>query len=331
MAFLLVAIETDEGLTGQSLVFAFDPRHAEVLRPMVAFLGEEISGEDPTNPGRVWEKLWARAGSFGRAGVAMVGASAIDRACWNLAAQAAGRPIHRLLGSVRDSVPVYGSALWLFRTIDELTADATDLVARGFRGIKMRVGKPRLEDDVDRVRAVRQVIGPDIALMVDANKRFTPDHAIRLGRRLEPFDLTWFEEPVPAHDLAGSARVAAALDTPIASGESEYTRHGFRALIEAKAADVLMPDISRVGGVTELVKVIHLAEAFDLPVSPHHYPYESIHVLASAPNGTWVEDVPWFSTVYQRPLELVDGRVSLPDEPGGIGLDPEAIERYRVS
>jgi L-alanine-DL-glutamate epimerase-like enolase superfamily enzyme len=330
MGVLHVVLETDTSLAGETVVVAFDPRHVDVVRPMVDLLGEEVIGEDPTATERIWQRLLARAGSFGRSGVAMIGVSAIDRVCWSVAAQAAGRPIHRLLGGVRDSVPVYGSGLWLFQTTDELIAEARTLVQRGFGGIKMRIGKARMDEDVERVRAVRDAVGPDIALMVDANKRFTVDHAIRLGRRLEPCNLAWFEEPVQAHDLSGSARVAAALDTPVASGESEYTVHGFRAMLEAGAADILMPDISRIGGVTGILKVAHLAEAFDVPVSPHHHPYESIQVLGGIANGTWLESVPWFDGLYEEPLAPVDGRVDLPDDPVGFRLDLEALERLRA-
>jgi L-alanine-DL-glutamate epimerase-like enolase superfamily enzyme len=330
VGFLHVAVDTDAGLAGESVVFALEPRHLDVFRAMVAFLGQEVAGDDPTATGRIWQKLWTRIAAFGRSGVAMVGVSAIDRACWSLAAQAAGRPIHRLLGGVRDSVPVYGSALWLSRTTEELVADAAALLGQGFRGIKMRVGKARLEEDVERVAAVRAAIGPDVALMVDANKRFTANHAIRLGRRLEPYDLTWFEEPVEAHDLAGSARVAAALDTPVASGESEFSPAGFRALLERGAADIVMPDIARVGGLTGLLKAAHLADAFGVPLSPHHYPYESCQVLGGISGGTWLEHVPWFDDIYRDRLELVEGRLVLPADPAGFRLDADAIERYRV-
>jgi L-alanine-DL-glutamate epimerase-like enolase superfamily enzyme len=330
VGFLHVAVDTDEGLVGESIVFAFDPRHLDVYRAMVSFLGQQVAGDDPTSTERIWQKLLAAAGPFGRSGVSMVGVSAIDRACWSLAAQSAVRPIHQLLGVVRDTVPAYGSGLWLSRTVDQLIADAADMLRAGFRGIKMRIGKAHLEEDVERVRAVRAAIGPDIALMVDANKRLTVDHAVRLGRRLEQFELAWFEEPVQAHDLAGSARVAAALDTPIASGESEYTRSGFRAILEARAADILMPDISRIGGVTEMMRVARLAEAYDVPVTPHHYAYECIQVLAAVANGTWLEVVPWFSTIYRDQLQIVDGRVAVPNSTGGFDLDPVAIERYRV-
>jgi L-alanine-DL-glutamate epimerase-like enolase superfamily enzyme len=197
--------------------------------------------------------------------------------------------------------------------------------------MKMRLGKPRLEEDVERVRAVRAAIGPDIALMADANQGFTVDHAIRLGRKLEDFDLTWFEEPVAAYDLAGSAQVAAALDTPIASGETEYARYGFRDMLQARAADVLMPDLGRVGGVSEFVKVAHMADALDIPVSSHIYTEQSLALVASLGNATYLEHMPWFGGLFRERLELVDGRAMVPERPGfGFTFDPDAIDRWRL-
>jgi L-alanine-DL-glutamate epimerase-like enolase superfamily enzyme len=195
----------------------------------------------------------------------------------------------------------------------------------------MRLGKPRLEDDVERVRAVRQAIGPDIALMADANQGFGVDHAIRLGRRLEEFDLAWFEEPVPAYDLEGSARVAAALDTPIASGETEYARYGFRDMLSAKAADVLMPDLGRVGGVSEFVKVAHMADAVDVPISSHIYSEQSLTLMAALGNGTYLEHMPWFDSLFREKLEMKDGMTVVPERPGfGFTFDRDAVERYRL-
>ena len=166
--------------------------------------------------------------------------------------------------------------------------------------------------------------------MADANQGFTVDHAIRLGRRLEAFDLAWFEEPVPAYDLEGSARVAAALDTPIASGETEYARYGFRDMLPMKAADVLMPDLGRVGGVSEFVKVAHMADALDVPVSSHIYTEQSVMLVAALGNATYLEHMPWFGGLFREKLEMRDGMIVVPERPGfGFTFDFDAIERYR--
>jgi L-alanine-DL-glutamate epimerase-like enolase superfamily enzyme len=328
---LVVLVHTDQGVTGESLLYAFNSAQLAVLASAVSALAAGVVGEDPRYTQRLWQRLWRASSGSGRAGVTIVAISALDRACWDIAGQVLDEPLYRIFGAYRDEVPVYASGLWLSQSTDGIVADAHDFIHAGFGGIKMRVGKARIADDVDRVRAVRDAIGPDVPLMVDANKRLTVEHAIRLGRRLEDLNLAWFEEPLPEHDLVGSSRVAAALDTPIASGESVYTRYGFRALVQARGADVLMPDLARVGGYTEMLKVVHLAEAYDLPISPHHHPYESIHVLASAPNGTLLEYVPWFDALYAARPEVRDGHMKVPQGPGtGIRIDPEAVERFRT-
>jgi L-alanine-DL-glutamate epimerase-like enolase superfamily enzyme len=329
---LLVFLDTDEGITGESLLFAFDPGALGVLDEMVRFLAPEVIGEDPQYTERIWQRLWQKTSFLGHQGVAVLGLSAFDRACWDIVGKTQGRPLYKIFGACRDSAPAYASGLWLALSIDELIAEARGYIDDGFRAMKMRIGTPRLEDDVERVRAVRDAIGADVDLMVDANRRFTVDHAIRLGRRLEAFDLAWFEEPVAAHDLAGSARVAAALDVPIASGEGEFTRYGFKAMLDHKAADILMPDMGRVGGLTEMLKVAHMAEAYDIPVTPHSFPQESMQVVGSIPNGTYVECLPWFAPLYRDRIAITEGRLAISQSPGnGSPLDPEAIERYRIS
>jgi L-alanine-DL-glutamate epimerase-like enolase superfamily enzyme len=185
---------------------------------------------------------------------------------------------------------------------------------------------PDPRQDAERVRAVRQAIGPGIRLMADANQGLNEAQAIRLGRMLEEYDLTWFEEPLPAWDLEGVARVAAALDTPIASGETEYTRYGFRGMLALRSADVLMPDLQRVGGVSEFMRVGHMAESHDVPVSSHLFPETSIQVLGALANAIYLEYMPWFSSLYRERLEFVDGDAVVPERPGwGFTLDPRRI------
>ncbi len=262
----------------------------------------------------------------------MLAQSAVDMALWDLRGKLAGLPVHKLIGARRSSVPAYASAgLWLSSSIDELQREAVGFVEQGFRAVKMRLGKPTPMEDAARVRAVREAVGLGVALMADANQQLTVDQAIRLGRLLDAYVLTWFEEPLPAYDLVGVARVAAALDTPIASGETEYTRYGFRRMLELKSADVLMPDLQRVGGVTEFLRVGHMADAFDVPVSSHLFPEMSIQVLAALGNATWLEHMPWFSPLYAGGLELQNGEFLVPEAPGwGIPLDHTAIAHYRA-
>ena len=328
---VLVFVDIDEGITGESFLWTFGTKRLDVLNSMVLSLKADVLGEDPHDTERIWRKLWSELGFFGVEGISVFGLSAIDRACWDAVGKSAGKPLYKLLGAYRDEVPTYAGGFWLQQSIDELVKDAKDFVRKGYRAMKMRIGKPRMEEDIERVRAVRQAIGPDINLMVDANQRFTVEHAIRLGRKLEELNIAWFEEPVPAYDLEGSARVAAALDVPIASGENVYTRYGFRRMLEMKAADILMPDLIRVGGITELLKMAHMAEAYDVPVTPHLFPEESMHLVGAIPNSTYVENMDWFSPLYKERIELKSGLIVLPQRPGfGFTFDPDVIERYRL-
>lgn len=327
---VLVFVETDAGLVGENLVFTVNNQRFPVLHEMVRSLAPLIVGQDPAFSGRFWRQAWREINFLGHKGVPVMGISAIDGALWDLRAKAAGLPLHRLLGACRETVPAYHSGgLWLSAGIDDLQQQARGFLDQGFRAMKMRLGMATIRKDIERVRAVRDAVGADVALMADANQQLTLDRAIRLGRALEEFGLTWFEEPLPAYDLEGVARVAAALDTPIASGETEYTRYGFRQMLELKSADVLMPDLQRVGGVTEFMKVAHMADAHDVPVSSHLFPEMSLPVLAALGNATYLEYMPWFSPLYRERIEFRDGAAVVPERAGwGFSFDPKAVRSY---
>ncbi len=332
LGVVLVHLETDAGVVGENLVFTLNDKRVAVLDEMVRSLASLVVGRDPAFTSRFWHDAWIDINFVGHKGVPVMGISAIDGALWDIRGKATGLPIYRLIGAHRDRVPAYASGgLWLSSSIAELQAEAAGFMQAGFRAVKMRLGKPDATEDVERVRAVREAVGPGIKLMADANQQLTVDRAIRLGRKLEAFDLTWFEEPLPAYDLEGVARVAAALDTPIASGETEYTRYGFRQMLELKSADVLMPDLQRVGGVTEFVRVAHMAAAFDVPVSSHLFSEMSLQVLAGLSNATYLEHMPWFGALYRDGLVMEAGEAVVPERPGwGVTFDPAAVARYRV-
>ena len=327
LGVLATLVETDDGLTGEHVSITLHGRHLRVLDEMIQSLVPLVLGRDPRSSTAFWDDAWRQNNFIGHKGVSVMGISALDGALWDLRGKAAGLNISALIGQARTAVPTYASGgLWLDRSIDELQSEAASFVAQGFRAVKMRLAPGPLPATEARVRAVREAIGPEILLMADANQQLTEPEAIRMGRMLEAYSLTWFEEPLPAWDLAGIARVAAALDTPIASGETEYTRYGFRDMLELRSADVLMPDLQRVGGVTEFVRVAHLAAAFDIPVSSHLFPEMSLSVLAGLSNATFLEHMPWLSPLYRQQLELRDGAVIVPDRPGwGFDLDLTAF------
>lgn len=327
---VLIDVETDAGLTGSTYLWAYNEAGALALRYVLADLAEVVIGQDPFFTTRMYRQMWTRLTQWGRKGLSIIALSGIDMALWDIIAQAAGRPLAHVLGAAADRVPAYASeALWMIDDLDQLQREAGELVERGFRAMKMRLGRPKPSDDVAAVRAVREAIGPDITLMIDANQGWEPNYAIRIGRRLEEFDLSWIEEPVPHDDLTGHSRIAAALDTPIASGEKLYTPQGFRDAIEARAFDILMPDAERIGGVTGWMRTAALAEAWNLPICSHLFPEVSVHLVAASPTACFFEHMPWTEELFQEGLELRDGQALVPDRPGiGFTWNETAVRAY---
>lgn len=327
---ILVTVHTDEGISGENLIFTLNNRRTKVLVQMVEDLADVIVGFDAGHIAAFWARAWTSINFLGHQGVSVVGISAIDGALWDALGKARNMPIYRMLGGAKSRIPAYHSGgLWLDRSIEALVDEALGFKQAGWKAMKMRLGLADPREDIARVRAVRDAIGPDIRLMADANQGKTESEAIRLGRMLEEFNLTWFEEPLPAWDLAGLARVAQALDTPIASGETEYTRYGFRRMLELRSADILMPDLQRVGGVSEFVRVAHMAESHDVPVSSHLFPETSLQVLGGLSNSIFLEYMPWFSPLYNESLEFENGDAIVPERPGwGFTFNRERAQNH---
>ena len=328
---VLTFLDTDEGLTGEGLVLSINNRRLSVIHEMIRQLEDLVIGMDPRLGGSLNARAWKELNFLGYEGVSIVGLAAIDNALWDLRGKAAGLNVAHLIGACRPAQPTYASGgLWLGSSIDDLQMEAAGFVERGFKAMKTRVGPTDPEKMVERVAAVREAIGPDIGLMVDANQQMSVKQAIRIGRMMEEFNLTWFEEPVICHDHEGEAQIAAALDTPIASGETVYTHRGILQMLEARSADVLMPDLQRMGGPTEFLKAGHLCEAYHIPCASHLFSEMSLALLASLPGGYYLEHMPWFESLYKERIELdANGHAVVPDRPGwGFSFDPEAIVRF---
>ena len=329
---VLTFLDTDEGITGEGLVFSINNRRLSVIHEMIRQLEDLVVGMDPRIGGSLNARAWKELNFLGYEGVSIVGLAAVDNALWDLRGKAAGLNVAHLIGACRTAQPTYASGgLWLGSSIDALQKEAVGFVKRGFKAMKTRVGATDPEKMVERVAAVREAIGPDIGLMVDANQQMSVKQAIRIGRMMEELNLTWFEEPVICHDHEGEAAISAALDTPIASGETVYTHRGIHRMLEARSADVLMPDLQRMGGPTEFLKAGHLCEAYHIPCASHLFPEMSLSLLASLPGGYYLEHMPWFESLYKEHIELdANGDAIVPDRPGwGFGFDPAAIERFK--
>lgn len=330
----LLKIETDENVVGIGL-----GTPGSIVKATIEHLKPLLIGEDPLNVERLWHKMWVPK-LIGRRGITTRAISAIDIGLWDIRAKVAGMPLYKLLGGYQDSVPTYvaGGYYEDDKGLKELAQEMESYVEMGARGVKMKVGAVSIREDVERVRAVREAIGPDIKLLIDANCAYKTHEAIQFARRIEDFDPFWFEEPISPDNYDGHRRIADSTIVPIATGENEYTRYGFRDLIAAGGVAVFNADAKILGGVTEWMKVNALAQAHEIDVAPHGSQDIHVHLVACASNGLILEFYPerihpLASTMYHHTLELNhDGTVSPPDVPG-IGVDPnyEVLEQYRIA
>jgi len=327
---VLVTVRTDSGIHGISYLYALGKSRCRVLQAMVEDLGQLLLGEDPHYPERIWKKLWMDLEFLGHSGVATFGLAALDVAVWDIFGKAVGLPLYKLLGGYRDRVKACNArGLWLSNTVEELRYDAVTFLEEGFQAIKMRVGKEDPQEDLARVRAVREAIGDDADLMVDASQGWTPDSAIQMGRRLEEFNIFWLEEPVPASDVDGLGKVSAALEVPVAAGHTSFGKGDVRDLVERRAVDVLTLDLQHSAGITEWKKAAAIAEAWGIPVAAHLFPHIHLHLMAHVPNGLLIEHVPWWDALFIDPPKVRHGFLEAPDRPGlGLELDQAALERY---
>jgi L-alanine-DL-glutamate epimerase-like enolase superfamily enzyme len=331
--FVTLELRTDEGLTGVGLTF-FGGALTGALKAAVDALADLAVGEDPTRVEALAAKAQAAAGSAGPGGIYMLALSAVDIACWDLRGKAEGKSVAQLLGGLRDRVPTYASgALLRQHPVDYLAQAGPRLVSMGFRQMKMQCGsEPTVSASVERVRVMRESIGPDVDLMCDINQLWSVPHAIRVGDAIEHYGLFWLEDPVAHDDFPGLAAVADALVMPIAAGEYHYGIVPFRHLLESRSVDVVMIDLLRVGGITQWMKVAGMAQAFNRPVVSHLIPEIHVHLVAGIPNGLTVEYMPWTYRLWTDfPSVGLDGMLQVPSAPGlGLEFSAEALSRYAV-
>ncbi len=327
---VLLSLETDQGLVGESYVFTINALRLRVFDEMINGLEHQVIGRNPHYVSAIWQNIWNEINPTGHKGVTISALSAIDTACWDLIGKSANKPLHHLFGACRDRVKTYASGgLWLSQSIEELQTDAHRFIEQGFRAMKIRVGSTDMNTDVQRVKAVRECIGDDIELLADANQALNVKQAIRLGRALEPYNLAWLEEPVAAYDLRGHAQVTQTLDIDIASGETEYTRFGMQNMIENRSCDILMPDLQRIGGLSEMMRTAALASANNIPISTHIFTEHSLCVAGAAANCMSVEHIPWYAPLFNESIIIDKGDILIPSRAGtGFTFDQNAIKDF---
>jgi len=329
---VVVQVTTDEGVDGFGIAFAEEDKRVKSLKVAIDELGEVMIGQDVFRWAEAWQKLFEATGHMGHRGYGIYALSAIDSALWVIQAKALGMPLARLLGGYSEKVPAYASHM-LFRnwTLDELQKDAASLVAQGFRCMKMNMGDKPLSAEIERIKVIREAVGEDIEIMIDANWSWTIPQAIKIGHALDPYNVKWLEDPLASDDAEDLLQVAKALSIPIAAGETYCTKYEFRQLMEKRAANVLIVDLQRVGGVTEWMKVAAMAQAWKIPVASHLFDEFSAHLVAAIPNGFMVEYMPWWDFIYQEPPQVKDGYMNISEKAGlGLELDPDALRKYEM-
>lgn len=330
--FVILTLGTDQGIEGLGIAF-FGGALTGALRAAVDALGTLAIGEDPLRVEAIAGKLRAAAGMSGPGGIFTLALAAIDIALWDIRGKAFDLPVSRLIGGCRERVPTYASgALMRHFPLAHVEKAAAQLVASGFRQMKTQLALPgdtSPEHEVERIRIIRESVGPEIDLMCDINQRWDVRQAISIGSRIEEYRLFWLEDVVASDDYAGLAAVTAALATPVAAGEYVYGAVPFRHMLEARSVDIVMIDVLRAGGITQWLKIAAMAEAFNLPVVNHLCPEISVHLVAAIPNGLTVEYMPWSAPLFEEVPVPAGGALTVPDKPGlGLNFNRDIIKRY---
>ena len=325
IAFLFAEIATLEGHEGVG--YSYSKRAGGPgLYAHAKEIADDVIGEDPNDIQRIWTKLvWAGA-SVGRSGLATQAIAAIDIALWDLKAKRAGLPLAKLLGAHRDSVACYNTSGGFFSSpLEEIIENAHNSLERGIGGIKIKVGQPDPRIDLNRVEAIRAELSDEVALMVDANQQWDRISALRIGRQLERYGLTWIEEPLDCYDAEGHAMLADKLDTPIATGEMLTSTAEHRLLIERRSVDYIQPDAARVGGITQFLRIMALGEEAGLKLAPHFAMEIHLHLSAAYALEAWVEHFDWLEPLFNERLRIAGGRMHVPARPGlGFSLSDQA-------
>jgi L-alanine-DL-glutamate epimerase-like enolase superfamily enzyme len=326
-----VRLHDAEGATGVGYTYTVGAGGAAVHALIARDLSPILIGRDADRIEATWQAMWWALHYGGRGGAAALAISAVDIALWDLRARRQATPLWRALGGYDPRVPCYAGGIDLDLSVDALLRQTDDNLARGFRAIKMKVGRPSLSEDVVRVRAMRQHLGAEFPLMVDANMRWSVDEAIRAARALADLDPVWLEEPTDPDDVPGHARIVRDGGLPIAAGENLHTLAEFRQLIAAGGVTFPEPDVTNCGGITAFMKVCHLAEAFHLPVTSHGAHDVTVHLLAAAPNRSYLEAHGFgLDRFIAEPLRLEAGAAVAPERPGhGVEFDWKALEPLR--
>ncbi|MEH6404796.1 MAG: mandelate racemase/muconate lactonizing enzyme family protein [Sneathiella sp.] len=328
----LVRITDSDGLTGSGYSYTIGTGGHSVIELISRHLAPLLIGMDPAPIEAHWKRLFMSTHATAVGAITSLALAAIDTALWDLKCRRAALPLHIMAGGAQRSVPLYSTeGGWLHIDTPALVEDALQVKERQFGGAKIKVGRPHVAEDMARLSAVREAVGPAFDIMVDANQAFTVDEAIRRARHYESLDIAWFEEPLPAEDLGGHIRLSHSTNLPIAVGESLYSLSHFREYLQRGACSVVQADVARIGGITPWLKCAHLAESFNISIAPHFLMELHVSLASAVPNGRWVEYIPQLSPIATPSMKIEKGRAIPSNEPGlGIDWDWSAIEKSAI-
>jgi len=328
---VVVEIETSPGIVGLGYIMPLRGGIETIGTCLKELIIPKLIGRDATQIEAIWYDLWRATYTVGRMGIALFAMSVIDIALWDLLGKKAGLPLYRLWGGFRTEIPAYGSGCWRGLGSEGMIAKAKNYVAQGFKAVKMQVGlMPNWQAEVERVCLMREALGPNIDIMLDAAMAWTADQAIFIGRKFEPYDIYWLEEPVSCEDIQGYFHVAEKLNIRIVGGEKHFTRYDLWPFFANPRIPILMPDVMR-GGLTEIRKIASIADTRGMTISPHLFPELMVQVMASIPNGLMLEYLDLLDDLWVEPVLPKHGLSSPPERPGhGLTFKDEAILEGRI-
>jgi len=335
-SLILAKIHSDDGLEGVGWTYSHGTSGLAMKEAIDTLFAQRLVGQDPSDTERLWDSMWNSVfPNISMAGLTAVAISPVDIALWDLVGKSTGKPLFRLIGGHRESIPAYGSGLDLAYSTEDLLGEVEGYMQQGFWGVKIKVGRDRLDEDIERLRAVRQAIGPYTPLMVDANQRWSVGEAISRIRAMEEFNLFWVEEPIQADDHIGYEQLSRIVNTPLAGGEGQHQLEQFLDLYQRGCIHFVQADVCRVGGVTGWLRIARLADAYHLPMVPHLVEELSVHLCCGVSNGFLVEHLPTLNLnntgLIVDPLMPEGGTVTPRETPGhGVQFDMDALAQYQI-
>jgi len=329
ISFLILHLRLENGVTGESYLLSFQ-YSPSAIRGAISDILPTVIGSHAYEMGKVSRMIQQQAEYFGNKGINRWVEALVNVAMWDAWAKTLQQPVWKLLGTFRDSCPVYGSGGWISYTIDELVAEVTEYAQRGFQAVKIKVGSADWKTDLERLRQVRKAVGDSVDIMMDANQGLSLPAALRLADAVSHLNIRWFEEPLHHQDFDGYRALKNQSGISLAMGEREYDQLALKQLIMAKSIDIWQPDLLRIGGVDAWRESAALANNFHIPVLPHYYKDYDVSLVCSIPNGAGVESFDWIDPLIDSPVQVKEGYAYPHDRPGwGFNFLEEFLEEIR--